>query len=173
MRNKTGDSIASAVTNLDLHDIARASRTYGIRSFYVVTPLKDQQDLTKRIVSHWTEGFGGIYNPDRREALGLIRVKDSISDVVSEIAAQTLQTPRIVATCARPKPDNIDFPNLRKQLIDGAPYLLLFGTAWGLAETVIEGADYVLEPIFGTGEYNHLSVRSAVAIVLDRLLERK
>jgi hypothetical protein len=29
--------------------------------------------------------------------------------------------------------------------------------------------DYILEPVYGPGEYNHLSVRSAVAIILDRL----
>jgi hypothetical protein len=34
----------------------------------------------------------------------------------------------------------------------------------------MEQADYILEPIYGPGEYNHLSVRSAVAIILDRLL---
>jgi hypothetical protein len=31
-------------------------------------------------------------------------------------------------------------------------------------------ADYILDPLAGAGTYNHLSVRSAVAIILDRLL---
>jgi hypothetical protein len=48
-------------------------------------------------------------------------------------------------------------------------FLLLFGTAWGLDPTVIDTADYTLEPIRGRTDYNHLSVRSAVAIVVDRL----
>ena len=49
------------------------------------------------------------------------------------------------------------------------PYLLIFGTGWGLTETVFSRADVVLEPVRGPGSYNHLSVRSAVAIILDRL----
>jgi hypothetical protein len=52
----------------------------------------------------------------------------------------------------------------------GQPYLLVFGTAWGLAEPFISEADYILEPISGRTDYNHLSVRSAAGIILDRLL---
>ena len=37
--NKNGMIIGSAVTNMDLHDIARAGRTFGVRGYYVVTPL--------------------------------------------------------------------------------------------------------------------------------------
>ncbi|MCK4696288.1 MAG: RNA methyltransferase, partial [Candidatus Cloacimonetes bacterium] len=32
---------------------------------------------------------------------------------------------------------------------------------------------YILKPIKGVGNYNHLSVRSAAAIVLDRLTSEK
>ncbi len=49
------------------------------------------------------------------------------------------------------------------------PLFLLFGTGWGLTQEVKDSSDYVLAPIEGKG-YNHLSVRSAVAIILDRLL---
>ena len=45
---------------------------------------------------------------------------------------------------------------------------------WGLAEEALAWADYQLEPIRAEAPsehaYNHLSVRSAVAIILDRLL---
>jgi hypothetical protein len=34
-------------------------------------------------------------------------------------------------------------------------------------------ADYILDPLVGSGNYNHLSVRSAVAIMLDRLLGKR
>jgi hypothetical protein len=50
------------------------------------------------------------------------------------------------------------------------PHLLVFGTAWGLAEAFISEADYILEPITGSPDYNHLSVRTAAGIILDRLL---
>ena len=36
--DKNGDTIAAAVTALDLHDIARVAKTYGLAAFYVVTP---------------------------------------------------------------------------------------------------------------------------------------
>ena len=83
--NKNGDVITSSVTNLDLHDIARVAKTYGIKSFYVVTPLADQKALVEKIVSHWTEGLGAKYNPKRREALELIRIEETLEKVVDDI----------------------------------------------------------------------------------------
>jgi len=50
---------------------------------------------------------------------------------------------------------------------------LVLGTAWGLSETFIGDADHVLDPIVGNSEYNHLSVRSAAAIILDRLMREE
>ena len=43
--NRNGKVIASAITNLDIHDISRISKTFGVNRFYIVTPLKDQQAL--------------------------------------------------------------------------------------------------------------------------------
>ena len=43
--NKNQEIIGSAVTNLDIHDIARAGRTFGVGTFYIVTPYQDQQKL--------------------------------------------------------------------------------------------------------------------------------
>lgn len=168
--NKNGDVIASAVSNLDLHDISRVAKTYGIRAFFVVTPLADQRELVERIVSHWTEGVGGRYNPDRKEALRLIRVAVSLDAVRKEIAANHESMPVTVVTDAKPHPRNISYNALGDMLDAEHPCLLLFGTAWGLTREFIEEADYVLAPIMGQTGYNHLSVRSAAAIVLDRLL---
>jgi len=168
--DKNGEIIASAVTNLDLHDISRAAKTYGLRSFYVVTPLEDQKELVLRIISHWTNGIGARYNPKRRRALELIRVKDSFSEVLDQVADTENDYPITIATCARKYPTNISYEKLRAMLNNGKPYVLTLGTAWGLAEEFISKADYVLDPIAGTADYNHLSVRSAAAIILDRLL---
>ena len=168
--NKRGDIIASAVTNLDLHDISRAAKTYGAKSFFVVTPLADQKSLIKKIISHWTEGVGAEYNPARRSALDLIRMKDSIADAAEEIESIEKVYPKTVVTCARRHPSSISFKEFRDVLQLGRPHLLVFGTAWGLAESFISEADYILEPILGRTDYNHLSVRSAAGIVLDRLL---
>ena len=170
MYNKNGEVIASAVSNLDLHDISRAAKTYGVRAFYIVTPLADQGALVERIVSHWTEGIGARYNPDRSEALRLIRVAVSLDAVRNEIASSGKGVPITVVTDARPHPRNISYGELTEMLKSEHPYLLVFGTAWGLTIEFIDKADYVLAPIMGHTGYNHLSVRSAAAIVLDRLL---
>jgi hypothetical protein len=52
---------------------------------------------------------------------------------------------------------------------DSGAFLLVFGTGWGLSEEIMQGADYTLKPVSGYTGYNHLSVRSAAAIILDRL----
>lgn len=171
--NKRGETIASAVTNLDLHDIARAARTYGVTAFYVVTPLTDQARLVETIVAHWTSGGGGRYNPKRREALALIQVEPSLTQVLDHIGQREGQRPALIATSARRGAESIGFDGLR-QMIQGSsrPCLLAFGTAWGLSEALMETADYVLAPISGSGRYNHLSVRCAAAVILDRLTGR-
>lgn len=168
--NKKGDKVASAVTNLDLHDIARASRTYGVRSFHVITPLDDQRELAEKIVRHWTCGVGGEHNPKRREALDLIRVTPSLDETRAIITGENGQPPAIVATCARRYPNAIKFAELAKRLSAGKPHLVLFGTAWGLSQELIEASDVILEPIGDHQGYNHLSVRCAAAIALDRLM---
>ena len=170
--NKNGDIIASAVTNLDLHDISRAAKTYGVKSFYVVTPLKDQQVLAGRIIAHWISGTGAAYNPARRSALETIKVIDSVADVVEDIKGLENKYPATVVTSARRYPESIGYEEFRKVMKNGQPHLLVFGTAWGLAEPLISKADYVLEPISGASDYNHLSVRTAAGIILDRLVGR-
>lgn len=167
--NKTGGTIASSVTNLDLHDIARAARTFGVAIFYVVTPLLDQKALVKKIVSHWTMGPSARLNPARKDALSTIRIVDSLEAVTADIERRSGRQPKIVATSARRSLDAISFERLREELRTAGDYLLLFGTAWGMADDLIDAADYMLAPISGGGDYNHLSVRSAVSIVLDRL----
>lgn len=168
--NKHRKVVASAVSGLDLHDIARAAKTYSVRSFAVVTPLKDQQALAKRIVAHWTNGFGSTYNPNRKEALALVKVKTSLQDVINDIVNSGQGKPKTVVTDAKPHPNEIEYKTFAQMLEEGSPYLILFGTAWGLTTEFINMADYILSPIIGKGSYNHLSVRSAAAIILDRLL---
>jgi hypothetical protein len=168
--NKNGETIASAVTNLDLHDIARAVKTYGGRGFYVATPLTDQQALVEKIVSHWTEGAGGAHHPNRKSALELIRVADTLGAVREEIGRLEGASPKTVVTSARRRGDGLSFAGLRAMIEEDTPVLLVLGTAWGLAEEIMQQADYTLAPIASRTGYNHLSVRSAASIMLDRLL---
>lgn len=171
MKNKNGATIASAVTNLDLHDIARIGKTFGVAAFYVVTPLADQKTLVEKIKAHWVKGWGGVHNPDRREALAIIRVRDTLAQAVDEIRNETAKPVRVVVTCAAEQSQRVGFDAFREQLkLPDNAYLLVFGTASGLADEVIASADVVLAPIKGRNGYNHLPVRAAVAIILDRIL---
>lgn len=168
--NKNAEVIASAVTNLDLHDMARAAKTYNVRTFYVVTPLKDQQQLVEEIAGHWTCGYGGEYNPARRDALRLIRIKNSMQGVLEDIVTEDNIRPQVIVTSARPGAGRMTYHHMRALINDGRSYVLTFGTAWGLTEEFMTQADYILEPVQAHSDYNHLAVRSAASIILDRLL---
>lgn len=174
--NKKGDLITTAITGLNVHDIARASATYGISGYFIVTPLSTQQGLVRRMTDHWEGGFGARYNPNRKQALAAVNVVDTVQQAVDEVARHEGKTPQLVATSARTpkgvKP--IGFAGMKRVIATGdAPLLLAFGTAWGLPDDTLTSADMLLAPIHGPGEYNHLSVRSAVSIILDRLLGRE
>ncbi len=171
--NRNNERISSAVTNLDLHDIARAGRTFGVGTYWIVTPDVQQQELAAQITGHWTTGYGGTVNPDRANALSLVRICTDLEEVIVGMRVRDGQKPLVVATSADPQARHIAYPALQKTIYQGTPVLLLFGTAWGLAPEVMDKVDQVLPPINGPGEFNHLSVRSAASIVLDRLLGRR
>jgi len=167
--DKRREVVATAITNFDIHDIARCARTFGVEGFFVITPLESQVQLAERIIRHWREGAGSAYNPTRKESFSLIRVSRSIDEAYREISDLWNKRARKVATGATPHPRSIGFEVFRELLEDReTPFLILFGTGWGLTQEVQDSSDYVLAPIQGKG-YNHLSVRSAVAIILDRL----
>jgi len=168
--NKTGETIGSAVTNLDLHDIARAARTFGVDNYYIVTPYCDQQSLVQEILDHWQTGYGAEYNPARKSALDQVRITSSLEATINLVTEQRGQKPLVLTTSARVQENSISYREARERLDTGEPMLLLFGTAHGLAPEVNETADYTLPPIQSSTGYNHLSVRSAVSIILDRLL---
>lgn len=172
--NKNKKIVTTAVTSFDIHDIARAARTYDISGLYIVMPIEAQKKLCERIISHWTEGFGAGYNPTRKEALKIVSIVQDLKAVKDDIYKKHRITPKIVATDARIFKGSIDYSKLRKKISDGkAPYLILLGTGWGIAKRVMNSADYILKPIRAGAEYNHLSVRSAASIIMDRLLGKE
>jgi len=168
--NRQGETIGSAVTNLDLHDLARAARTFGVERVYVVTPYVDQQELFREILDHWLTGPGGARNENRREALSLVRICADLDEAVARATGRQGRCPLLLSTCAKEAGPVWPYAQVRRRIRAGESFLLLFGTAWGLAPRVLERADGLLPPIRGAGDYNHLSVRSAAAIVMDRLL---
>ena len=174
IRNKVGEKVTTSVTNMDIHDISRSCRTFGVEKYYIVTPLKIQQELVGRILGHWGEHKSLAYNPDRKDALSIACLQDDIDSAIQDIENITGERPLLVVTGANFKESNGDSADLIKtHLVDKRPIFLIFGTGWGLHQDVLDRADYFLGPIFGNAEdgYNHLSVRSAVAIYLDRLTQ--
>lgn len=170
--DRDGNSVAVSLTNLDVHDIARSSRTYGLGGYYALTPLDDQRKLAEGILAHWTTGPGGASNPDRRAALSLVRIGPDIAWAAADIAERTGQEPLIVGTTARPEskgPPQLGFGALAQALRNG-PVLLLFGTGHGLAPEARACCRAFAPPLRGQGGYNHLSVRAAAAIMVDRIL---
>ena len=172
--SKEGGEITTSVTNLDIHDISRTSRSFGFKKFFLVTPIKNQQAMVNKILGFWESDSGLIYNPDRKEALHMAQVIDSLEDAIAEITRLEGRKPCVVVTGANFKKfDGKEKDLLQKLRSTGNPMFLIFGTGWGLTAPVTEQADFRLEPIFGIADdgYNHLSVRSAVAIYCDRLAQ--
>ncbi len=168
--DKNGAVVTTAVTNMDVHDIGRLARTFEARAFYVCTPVPTLRRLVARIIRHWEVGPGAAYNETRREALALVRQAADLDAAITDVERETARLPRVVATSARDGEGRLSFSTLRRQLReDPVPVLLVFGTGWGLTQDVVGRCDAVLEPIRGTGDYNHLSVRCAAAVILDRL----
>lgn len=169
---RQNEIITTSVTNLDIHDIARTARTFGFKKYFIVTPVKKQQVLVQSILDHWNTDVSNSYNPDRSSALSFIELQDTIELAISKIEEIEGQKPVVVVTGANFKHETINENELRAKLkVDNRPMFLLFGTGWGLHASVVDLADYSLVPIYGSAEdgYNHLSVRSAVAIYCDRL----
>nr|WP_321513553.1 tRNA (guanosine(37)-N1)-methyltransferase TrmD [uncultured Pseudodesulfovibrio sp.] len=172
--NKFGEKVAVSVTNLDLHDMARVTRSYGLGGFYATTPIDDQKALADRLLDHWKDGAGSLANPDRAEAFSKVKVFDDIDAAVLDIEAQTGQCPRLAATSARLDRRKKAEPAMTYKELQGwlanSPVLLIFGTGHGLAEEVLSKTEGILRPVRYLDDYNHLSVRSAVAIIVDRLI---
>lgn len=168
--NKEGRVVTTSIANMDIHDIARLAKTYAAGRFYIVNPVPEQRNLACEIISHWQDGYGAAYNRFRKAAFELIRIKESLRDVVDDIAGESGFIPKMVVTGAGLSGSLLKFAELKEMLnSDNLPYVLVFGTGSGIAGEVVDAADYKLEPIKGNGNYNHLAVRSAVAIILDRL----
>lgn len=168
--NKHMDVIASAVTNFDIHDISRTCRTYDVQEYYLVHPLEIQRDIIKKIIGYWQNGGGKDYNPDRGNALARAVWQQDIASCIVRIREKTGQVPVTITTDARVYPNTISYKQARSLLQSGSePVLLILGTAFGIEASVMQSFDYILEPIYGCCDYNHLCVRGAAAVILDRL----
>lgn len=170
MVDKTGTRVTTSVTLIDVHDISRSCRSYGIESFFVTHSSQSMRALVRSVKTHWDGDFGSTYNPNRQDALGVLSIAKDLDEVVAQIERSTGRFPKIIATSARDGDDRISYSAMKKTIADSAEsYLLVFGTGWGMGPELMALADYTLKPIYGPVDYNHLSVRAACAIILDRL----
>lgn len=170
IRDRQGATITTSVTNLDVHDLARAARTYGLRGYYVVTPVDAQRALVRHILRYWREGSGAARVPERAEALSLVRDVASLEEAIAAVEHAEGARPTTVTTAARSSREPQSFERVRAMVRTRTnPVLLVFGTGYGLTRETIDAADVHLAPV-RPGSYNHLAVRSAVSIILDRLL---
>ncbi len=178
IRDRHKKIVATNVTNLDVHDIARASRVFGISRYYVIHPMQDQRSFVHRMLDHWRVGDGAQYNPMRKTALTMVDTAESLDAAIEDWNQKDGFTgrPLIVSTHARALEGvpQVSFRELRSKIEGGGPQdrlFLIFGTGFGLTEEFMLGCDMLLEPVKGAppDDYRHLSVRSAVSIILDRL----
>jgi tRNA (guanine37-N1)-methyltransferase len=162
----------TSVTSLDLHDIARSARTYGLSHYFIVTPLYAQQKVVERLLTFWQQGIGLAYNAQRYEAVKRVSISDCLNTCIKTIEEKEGRPPILIATSAKQVDDGvrITYYDQAKVWASGRPVLFVLGTGQGLSQTVLKRCDFVLLPLKGFSDFNHLSVRSAAAIIFDRWL---
>jgi hypothetical protein len=165
--DRRGDEIASTVDHFDVMDGSRLSLTYPVRRLYVVNPLQAQRALVERLIRHGTRA---AERDEARGAFSKTAWAPDLDAVIAEHERELGTRPTVVASSARASSRDVGLDVVRERLHGGEPMLLLLGKAWGLAPRLLEAVEVRLAPIdAGTG-FNHLSVRSALAILIDRLL---
>lgn len=169
--NKHMEVVTTALTNYDLHDIARTAKTYDVKRYFIVHPVESQREMASRIMNHWKTGGGVHYNINRKEAFEETELVPTLEDAIAWIEKETGKKTAIVTTDARVYPNTVSYTEMRRKIHEeDTPIFILFGTGFGMTKEMMKQFDYIVEPIYGAGTYNHLCVRSAVAIILDRLL---
>lgn len=178
--DRSRNIVATNITNLDIHDIARVSKVYGLENYFIIHPAAEQLMFVERLLDHWRMGDGIKTHALRSEALSIVRTAESIEAAKKIWLGGSDEKVEIIGTTARniPGAERISFKALREEIDReaGNPsvkrVLLLFGTGFGMTDELLAGCDRLLEPLKGAPpvDYRHLSVRSAVSICLDRLL---
>lgn len=195
MVDRNGKEVCTAVTNLDIHDIARTCKTYGVTKYFIVNPEEEQERLVKVILDHWKNEVAKVHHPARATALEVVQFVRTFEEAFNEASFLSNSSPSggidrtrscsidsqpfVVMPDAKDLPESWSYPELRERLEtsglpgDGPglrPLMIVFGTGWGISPSFYNKVDRALKPIWGLGKrYNHLSVRAAAAVVLDRV----
>ena len=170
IQNIKGEIIKTSLTNLDIQDIARSCMAYGIKKYFITHPIKEQRKLGQNVLDYWRKSTSSKNNSTKHSALENVEINNSINSTIKKISKIHGTRPKVVATDGRIMHNMVNYSDIKRKLTtDDTPYLFLFGTGWGLAKEVLDNSDYILKPVGSYYDYNHLSVRSAVAIILDRI----
>ena len=146
---KSGKQIVSSITTLDIHDMARIGRTYGAKSVYIVTPVQEQKLMVDRIKGHWLDDDSLPKSGAKRiEALSLIKVVPSVEQAVADAKERSGPGVKLLATSATGGGGEELSPADFLKAAGGADeWLILFGTAYGMAESLLKKADCRLAPV--------------------------
>lgn len=170
MVDKEGNPVTTSLTLIDMHDISRSCKTFDVKGFFICHPSPYMRKLAHNLFEHWDSGFGSTYNANRKDALSVLKVSETLDEAITNIEAIHNEPPVIIATSAKNDCGRVSFRELKFELSQtNRPYLLLLGTGWGMGPELMNKAHMILSPIEGPSDFNHLSVRSALAIMLDRL----
>lgn len=171
--DKQGAVVTSAITNIDVHDLARSARTYGCTELFLVHPVDAQRELVSRIKEHWETGSSAARIPARKDALALVQAVPTLADAFAALGGRDVVEVWTTAARSLAGARSLEMQDARVRLESDDPraVLLVFGTGWGLTSSIIDDSDALLPPIHARvpSGYNHLSVRAACAILLDRL----
>ncbi len=163
--NRKGESSTTSITPMDVHDFARTCGFYGIEKVFLVHPAKGMQAMVHDLTGYWEHGEGGARNVGRKQVLQSVRVVNSLED------AQKEGNYRLWMTSAKVENGEIVEPYTLPKMAGN--HLIVFGTGSGLDVKNLPDANGWLSPIVGIGKVRHLSVRSALAIYLDRMFDRE
>ena len=137
--DRSGGIVTTAITNLDLHDMARSARTYGAEQLFIVHPVAAQRALAERIREHWVSGSGKRRIPDRSVALDVLTVVSSMDEAYAALSSEGRAGIEVWTTAASSRNLPVtSYAAPRARLAQASrPVLIAFGTGWGLAPELI------------------------------------
>jgi len=163
--NRKGESSTTSITPMDVHDFARTCAFYDINKVYLVHPAKGMQAMVHDLTGYWATGEGGVRNVGRKQVLESVCVVGSLED------AQKDGDYQLWMTSATVEEGELIEPSKLPEMLGN--HLIVLGTGSGLDVRNLPKENGWLSPIVGIGKVRHLSVRSALAIYLDRMFGRE
>src|SRR5262249_15158094 len=135
--DRAGAVITTAITNMDLHDLARSACTYGVTDVFVVHPVAAQRELATRVKEHWVGGSGARRIPTREPALSLLRIVASLDEAYEALGGRRAIDVWVTTANGEGR-ESTSFRVARKRLLGEGTTLVLFGTGWGLSAGALD-----------------------------------